>query len=257
MNDRLDEIRRRAAKRKRERQTQHTKRKQVSSYVMRDEEKYGNASYTSYESGPDGNKEHPLFNKELFLFKILASAILVLVVGIMFQNQSAALEKPREFVTSTMKQSFQFTAFSSWYEEQFGKSLALLPLPQDTEKIQGSEDYVMPASGKVYESFETNGQGVMVETMAHSEVEAMDGGHVTFVGKKSDTGKTVIIQHEDETYTWYGQLGEVEVKLFDFVKTGQVIGRTTTLEDGSKGMFYFAIQKGNDFIDPMQVISFE
>ncbi|WP_223702908.1 M23 family metallopeptidase [Sutcliffiella deserti] len=257
MNDRLDEIRRRAAKRKRARQTQLTKHKQVSSYVMKDEEKYGNSGYSSYESGPDGNKEHPLFNKELFLFKILASAILVLVVGIMFQSQSAALEKPREFVSNTMGQSFQFAAFSTWYEDQFGKSLALLPLPDDKEQERMNAEYAMPASGVVFESFESNGQGVMVETLAHSKVEAMNEGWVMFVGNKPETGKTVIIQHADETETWYGQLGEVDVKLYDFIATGKEIGRTTTLEDGSKGLFYFAIKKGNEFIDPMQVISFE
>ncbi|WP_078379533.1 M23 family metallopeptidase [Sutcliffiella halmapala] len=257
MNERLDEIRRRAAKRKRTRQTQLTKHKQVSSYVMRDEEKYGN-SYTSFEGGTDGNKEHPLFNRELFLFKILASAILVLVIGIMFQNQSAALEKPKQFVVDTMDKSFQFTAFTSWYEEQFGKPLALLPsTPKEKEVDQVKVEYAIPASGKVFESFQSNGQGVMVETLAGSKVEAMKNGTVTFVGIKQETGKTVIIQHADDTYSWYGQLGEVDVKFMDFIKTGTAIGRTTTLEDGSKGMFYFAIQKGNEFIDPMQVISFE
>lgn len=257
MNERLDEIRRRAAKRKRTRQTQLTKHKQVSSYVMKDEEKYGNG-YSSFEGSPDGNREHPLFNKELFLFKILAAAILVLVVGIMFQNQSAALEKPKQFVVDTMDQSFQFTAFTTWYENQFGKPLALLPTPtNEKESEQVNVEYVMPASGKVFESFESNGQGVMVETLADSKVDAMRNGTVTFVGVKPETGKTVIIQHADDTYSWYGQLGEVDVKFMDFIKTGTAIGRTTTLEDGSKGMFYFAIQKGNEFIDPMQVISFE
>jgi stage IV sporulation protein FA len=255
MNERIAEIRRRAAKRKRTRQNQLTKPK--TSYAMRDEEKYGGTGYSYYEGGPDGNKEHPLFNKELFLFKILASAILVLVVAIMFQNPSSALEKPKQFVSNTMGHSFQFAAFSNWYEEQFGKSLALLPLPNNANQEKVDSDFVVPASGKVFESFESNGQGVMVETLAHSNVEAMNGGTVTFVGNKKETGKTVIIQHADNTYTWYGQLGDVEVKLFDFIKTGDVIGKTTVLEDGSKGMFYFAIQKDNEFIDPMQVISFE
>ncbi|MGD6774354.1 peptidoglycan DD-metalloendopeptidase family protein [Sutcliffiella horikoshii] len=260
MNDRIAEIRRRAAKRRRQRQNQLPKRNNIGStqQLVRDEERYGGSSYTSYEGGPDGGGGHPLFNKELFLFKILASAILVLVVAIMFQNPTSTFEKPRQFVSETMEQSFQFAAFTSWYEDKFGKSLALLPLPKNTEQPNvNADDYVIPASGRVFESFEANGQGVLVETMAHSNVEAMNGGFVSFVGNREDTGKTVIIQHPDDSYTWYGQLGEVEVKLFDFIETGDVLGKTTVLEDGSKGMFYFAIQKDNEFIDPMQVISFE
>jgi stage IV sporulation protein FA len=260
MNDRIAEIKRRAAKRRKQRQNQLPKRNNLgpTQHIIRDEERYGGSGYSSYESGPDGNGGHPLFNKEMFLFKILASAILVLVVAIMFQNPSSVFDKPRQFVSKTMEQSFQFAAFTNWYEEKFGKSLALLPLPNNSAQPQvNPDDFVIPASGRVFESFEVNGQGVMVETMAHSNVEAMNGGFVSFVGVKEDTGKTVIIQHADNSYTWYGQLGEVEVKLYDYIETGDVLGKTTVLEDGSKGMFYFAIQKDNEFIDPMQVISFE
>ncbi|CAG9619493.1 M23 family metallopeptidase [Sutcliffiella rhizosphaerae] len=258
MNDRLAEIRKRAAKRKRQRQQRLPARDRVSSDILRDEDRYGGSSFSSFEGGPEGNRDHPLFNGRNFLFKILASAILLLVVAIMFQKPAGGTwEKPRQFVLNTMEESFQFTAFSNWYEGKFGKSLALLPLPPNNKKPLADEELVIPASGKVFESFEANGQGVMVETVAYSKVEAMKSGRVTFVGKKPDIGKTVIVQHADATYSWYGQLENVDVKLYDFIETGDVIGQTTILEDGSKGMFYFAIQKDNEFIDPMQVISFE
>lgn len=86
MNERLAEMRRRAAKRKRERGHQLPKRNKTISSIVKDEERYGGSSFTSFEGGPDENKHHPLFSKGHFLFKILASAILVLVVAILFQK---------------------------------------------------------------------------------------------------------------------------------------------------------------------------
>lgn len=41
--------------------------------------------------------------------------------------------KPQQFVTNTMEESFQFAAFTEWYEEKFGGSLALLPLPESKD----------------------------------------------------------------------------------------------------------------------------
>ena len=39
-----------------------------------------------------------------------------------------------------------------------------------------------------------------------SVVEAMSEGIVRYVGKRDDTGNTVIIQHADGTETWYGHI---------------------------------------------------
>ena len=89
----------------------------------------------SYESGPIEEANHPLFRKEVFIFKILASACLVLIVAIMFRNQTPILDPAREFVTKSMQEDFQFAAVSDWYESTFGKQLALLPT-SDTDKTK-------------------------------------------------------------------------------------------------------------------------
>lgn len=258
MNDRVKEFKKRAAKRKHDRLNNRVKQKQITSYVMKEDEKYGGqTSYTSvYEGG--GSNEHPLFHKEVFLFKVLASAILVLVIAIMFKQPQAVLDKPRQFVERSMEESFQFAAFTNWYENQFGDALALFPgTGSKSTNEQTDIQYAVPASSRVMENFETNGQGIMVETDVHAPVTAMNEGWVTFAGNKSDTGTTVILQHVDGSYSWYGQLGSVDVKLFDLVPKGTEVGRTSASEDGTKGVFYFAIQKDDQFIDPTQVISFE
>ncbi|WP_096153201.1 MULTISPECIES: M23 family metallopeptidase [Bacillus] len=259
MNEQIEAMKKRAAKRRQNKLKNRTRQSQVSSYMLKDEEKYSN-TYTSFEDGPMDGNGHPLFNKEAFIFKILASAILVLVVGIMFKDGSPTFEKPRQFVVQSMEQSFQFAAVSKWYEDRFGSLSAILPAqlqPTRTNPEQTNTQYAVPATSRVMENFESNGQGILVETILHSKVEAMNEGWVNFVGKKPDTGNTIIVQHPDKTQTWYGHLATIDVKLFQFVETGTELGRTSESSDGTNGVFYFAIKKEDQFIDPIQVISFE
>lgn len=260
MSSRADEFRKRVKKRKRER-TRETEKWRQQMTLPEDEERYGFERISSYESNHPEDP-HPLFNKEKFLFKLLASACLFLFVAIIFRNEASSLDSARSFVKKSMNEDFQFAAVSEWYETKFGKPLALLPVKNKVEKVQDDpphheQQYALPASGTIVENFETNGQGIMVETGKNAEVDAMNEGFIRFAGLKDDLGKTVIIQHADQTETWYGNLEEIHVNLFDFIKKGKVVGTVSEGSDATKGAFYFAIKQGDDFINPVQVIQFE
>lgn len=256
-----EEIRRRIAKRKREKGSSEKGPEREITWPGEDE-KYGFNNYSSYEPGKD-EVVHPLFKKEVFIFKILASALLFLVIAIMFRENTATFAPAKDFVLKTMEQDFKFATVSKWYEDQFGKPLALLPFSgeeNEGKKNVVDKNSVVPVfSGKVLENFEKNGQGIMIETTKGAPVEAMNEGNVMFAGVKEDTGKTVIIQHADQTETTYGNLEEIKVSLYEFIKTETVVGTASesTGEDKTKGRYYFAIKKGDDFIDPIQVIRFE
>ncbi|RFB17673.1 M23 family peptidase [Bacillus sp. HNG] len=258
MSNRANEIRRRIEKRKRARySTSVTPRKAVPPFLASDEERYGGSTYSSFDGGP-GEGGHPLFRKEVFLFKVLLSAILVLSIGIIFKNQSPTFENVRHFVTSTMETEFQFAAVTEWYKDTFGSPLTLIPINQNKEESNTATPgkYAIPAAGKVTESFEANGQGVIVETDS-KVVESMNSGYVKEVSVKGELGKTVVIKHSDGSETWYGNLGSVDVRLYDYVEKGQEVGKVEEPEGDNKGTYYFAIKQGETFIDPIQVIKFE
>ncbi|MGJ7912290.1 peptidoglycan DD-metalloendopeptidase family protein [Neobacillus sp. LXY-1] len=254
-----DEIRRRIAKRKRENGTSaKTPERQI--YWPGDDEKY-EYNYISPSYGSDGDDGHPLFKKEVFFFKILASVLLFLAVAILFRNHSATFEPARTVVLKTMDQDFKFAVVSKWYEDKFGKPLALLPFSDDkkaAEKVEVQKGAV-EVSGKILENFEKNGQGIMIETSKGAAVQAINDGFVRFVGEKEGLGKTVIIQHSDQTETWYGNLGTIKVKLYEYIEKSAVVGTVseTSGEDKTKGKYYFAVKKGDQFIDPIKVIRLE
>ncbi|WP_420491442.1 peptidoglycan DD-metalloendopeptidase family protein [Neobacillus drentensis] len=206
---------------------------------------------------------HPLFKKEVFFFKILASALLFLAVAILFRNHTVKLEPARDFVTSQMDKDFKFAVVSNWYEEKFGKPLALLPFTDDKtsdqKTVAENQNLSVPAMGKILENFQKNGQGIMIETGKGAAVQAINDGLVTFAGVKEGLGKTVIIQHADKSETWYGNLDDVKVNLYEYVEKRTVVGTVSasTGIDKTKGQYYFAIKKDDNFIDPIQVIRFE
>ncbi|MBO1514771.1 M23 family metallopeptidase [Metabacillus bambusae] len=261
MSHRADEVRKRIAKRKRERGLSETSEtSKPTSLFLSDEERYGVYSPPTYEGGPNkDNGDHPLFRTEVFMFKVLFSAIIVLVTAIVFKNSAPIFQDVKSTITYSLEEEFQFAAVSSWYRDRFGEPLALFETKteesKDSEGATQSAEFAVPANGKVLETFEDNGQGIMVETDRPS-VEAMNEGIIIEAGEKSDTGLTIVLQHADGTKSWYGNLDKIDVALYDFVEKGKELGKTK-LSENQKGTYYFAIKKGDAFIDPIQVIQFE
>lgn len=255
-----EEIRRRIAKRKKEMGTQEKSPIRQIEWPG-DDESYG-FNYSSSSAGSDGEGGHPLFKKEVFFFKVLASVLLFLVVAILFRNHTATLDPARDAIVKTMDKDFKFATVSKWYEDKFGKPLALLPFT-DSDKTGKKEvvenNSAVEVSGRLLENFKKNGQGIMIETQKGAGVQAINDGFVRFAGVKDGLGNTVIIQHSDGSETWYGNLDAIKVKLYDFVEKKTVVGSVSSSsgEDKTKGKYYFAIKKGDDFIDPIQVIRFE
>jgi stage IV sporulation protein FA len=264
MSQRAEEIRKRIARRKKERQ-QHlspnigSKNSKRPPYFVREEEKHGIGPFDSYDGGEGSSNGHPLFQKEWFMLKILASACLILIVAILYKDGTGKFQAAQHFVTKTMETEFQFATVSSWYEKQFGKPLALIPTGKEQKVESTPIDYAIPVTGgRILENFQTNGQGIMVETGLNNFVEAMNEGNVIYFGGKENIGGiTVVIQHSDGSESWYGNLETVNVNLYDFVEKGSKVGKATENETGDNGTFYFAIKKGDTFIDPIQVINFD
>lgn len=206
---------------------------------------------------------HPLFSKETFIIKIFISIILFFSIAILFRQPHDNVSTIRQWVTHTFEQDFQFASIANWYEQQFGKPLALLPerlqRDQNTETVNqaGQLDYAIPVNGKVIEPFHVERKGIMLETGIDATIECVQDGFVVFIGEREGLNQTVIVQHHDGSESWYGNLASVDVALYDYIESGRSIGTALTDNDGQNGMFFFALKQGESFIDPIQVMSFD
>ncbi len=211
----------------------------------------------------DEREQSILERNEFFLFRSLVAICLFLMIGIVFKVDAPTLTPVRQFVSDAYEHEFQFATIAHWYEQHFGRPLALLPTADDTDEItEGEQDeihYALPATGTIYEDFEENGKGIIVETEIGTKVEAIRGGYVISVGEDQEgsLGKTVVVQHYDGTESVYGMLDTIEVNIYDHIKAGTTIGTVSTDERGTKGIFYLGLKKNDDYIDPSDVLRFD
>src|SRR5699024_6410930 len=102
------------------------------------------------------------------------------------------------------------------------------------------------------ETFQENGKGVRIVSDQDTKVAVVKEGTVLFAGNKKDTGKTVIVQHVDQSKSIYGQLSNIEVHSYQSVQANQTIG--TYKPESAEEAMYFAIEKNREYMDPIQVI---
>ncbi|ALC81849.1 MULTISPECIES: M23 family metallopeptidase [Bacillus] len=257
MKHRGDDIRKRFAKelKKRKAQNDHVTKTKLDTPkwpAVEGDKQDSSAAYQ--EDLSEKNSRHPLFSN-FFLFKCLISACLVLIAAITYKSDDTPFDRLKPYFSTTFTEEFQFAAVNRWYESNFGNPLAFLMNNKEgtNEPVEVNRD--LPASGKIQETFKDNGEGVKIETSSQ-EIKSIKEGYIIDISKDPKTGLTVVIQHADNSYSSYGELEEINVSLYQFVDKGSEIGKIHMSEE-NKGVYFFAIKQGENYIDPKQVISFE
>ncbi|MBS3679454.1 M23 family metallopeptidase [Ornithinibacillus massiliensis] len=183
------------------------------------------------------------------MLKGIFSVMLFFSIAIIWQNDAEFFDKPREWTSNVLTEDFPFASVYKWYKDSFGTPLAFSP--SDKEEVEEAA-LVLPVSGNVMETFQSNGKGIMIAPQETTAVAALSEGVVIFAGKKQDTDKTVIIQHADGSTSTYGFLSSIDVHLYQVVNSQHRLGEFTPTADNE--MVYFAIEKDNEYVDPVQVI---
>ncbi|WP_078555352.1 M23 family metallopeptidase [Bacillus alkalicellulosilyticus] len=263
MDKNLDKIRRKIDMRRREAHgTVKKKERSAPVFYERHDEARDEPDFYLFQDREEEKKED-FINKDWLMMRSLIAVVVFLVTAILFNNTATSLEGARQFIKTSFEQELKFDAIAGWYENQFGKPLALLPFTtevalDDYEDYSPEMVYAVPASGVITENFQQNGRGVLVETGMNEGVEAVKSGVVIFVGEEDNLGMMVGIRHYDDgSESWYGMLSDVDVALYDPITSGHKIGTVSSNEEVEKGIYYFALKQGEKYVDPIDVISFE
>ncbi|SHF65518.1 M23 family metallopeptidase [Ornithinibacillus halophilus] len=220
--------------------------KQFISPLPTDEEKHG--YYPNIFDGiGQGNQKSELISG--MILKGTLSIILFFGIGIMWQLDSAMLEKPKQWTSNALTEEFPFANVYHWYNQTFGSPMAFSPTNTANGEMQS---LVLPVIGSVTESFQANGTGIKIAPTEKSPVTALSGGVVIFAGKTNETQRTITVQHTDGSESTYGNLSSIDVHLYQPVQANQIIGEFSPTTENET--VYFSIEKDNQYIDPIQVI---
>ncbi len=182
-----------------------------------------------------------------FLIKTFLATTLFFASTLLLTNQDGWLEKPHQFTKQLYTVEFPFATVNAWYQAKFGAPLAL-----QQKQINEEEPLALPVSGEISQTFQENGEGVLISSAEEKEVVAIQSGTVLFAGKDRETGNTIILQHEDRSKSIYGNLSTLDVHSYQSIEANQAIG--TFEPEAATDKMYFAIEKNQQFMDPIQVI---
>ncbi|GAE27682.1 stage IV sporulation protein FA [Halalkalibacter wakoensis JCM 9140] len=265
MSKNLNKVRKKLENRRRQ-INQHTKHRERTVPMLMHRQEDARDEPDFYMPPSSLPKEPKLHGKkgDYFLFRLMAAVCIFLMTAILFQSTVPQAEGAKRLVQQTYEQEIEFAAIANWYENQFGRPLALLPNNQNMAQGDPNEQvemvYAVPASGIISQDFDQDGRGILIETGMNAEIEAVKGGQVSRVGADEEggnLGKTVTVKHYDGTEAVYGMLDKVEVNVYDHIEAGYKVGTVSTNEEAQKGIFYFALKDGEKYINPSEVISFE
>ena len=149
------------------------------------------------------------------MMKGILSAILFIVSAIILHSNTDFFSKPKQWAYEALGEEFPFATVHQWYQDTFGTPLSFTPDRQPI--IQDAEPVLLPITGDVVETFQTNGSGIMIAPDTASVVSSWDGGVVIFSGNDRQKGQTIVIQHADKSKTTYGYLSSIDVHLYQYV----------------------------------------
>ena len=149
-------------------------------------------------------------NTSVFFTKLLLSIILTLIALILIKS------------SSNFKTNF--------YKEVYTTNISFAPLTEIYNKYIGNLDIINKSSYQpvfneelIYDSSESYLDGVKLE-LSSNLVSINERGIVVFIGEKEGYGNTIIIQRIDGIDEWYGGIVNTNVKLYDYVEKGELLG---------------------------------
>ena len=149
-------------------------------------------------------------NTTIFFMKLLITIIITLIILIIMKSSN----------------SFKTT----FYKEVYSTNISFAPLTKIYNKYIGNLDIFNNVITEavfneqlVYNTKENYLDGVKLE-LDNNLVPINESGIVVYIGEKEGYNNTIIIQRIDGVDEWYGGIINTDVKLYDYVEKGTLLG---------------------------------
>jgi stage IV sporulation protein FA len=165
-------------------------------------EKYKKAYY---------KKHHLVKRKYKFVNKLLVLGILFVGVLITVKVNPTAASWVK---THVYMDNFSFAQIENWYHKYIGGIFS-----------SNDDEVTQVFSGTIpYTSLEPYYDGVRLKVSSGSVVESLLSGIIVSIGETEHYGNTIVVEQVDGVSVWYGNVDVSDVKLYDYVEKGQILG---------------------------------
>ncbi len=152
------------------------------------------------------HKTKSFFSK--FLSKFMVLIIIMLLVLILLKIYP-------DLESKIFNTNINLSGLNTLYTKYFGD---ILPIKKESSSSTVSKETIKYSKAKKYKD------GVNLTVSNEYTVVSQNAGLVIFKGEKENYGNTVVIQRPDGIEIWYGNLKNINVSLYDYIKQGQILG---------------------------------
>ena len=170
------------------------------------------------------NKIYSFFNKLLVCFIIGITCLILMKSNSKFKNY---IEK------NVFKDNISFAYINNLYNKYLGNVLPSYKT-EDTTPVF-SEKLAYKNYNKYYD-------GYKLEVNNNYLVPIIESGIVVYSGEMENYGNVIIIEGIDGVDIWYGNIKNINVKLYDYVKKGDYLGEVNS------NYLYLVFEKNKEYI---------
>lgn len=157
-------------------------------------------------------------NFKSFLFKILIKSLLVIVLflsSLIYIKQSD--KNKDKFEKIVYNNSLSFAKIYNVYQKYLGDVIPFKNIYKDNTKVVSSDKLT-------YSNIKKENNGYILDVSNMYSIGALNSGIIIKI-EENDTYKTMItIQNEEGLNITYGLLSDLNVKLYDYVEQGEILG---------------------------------
>lgn len=171
------------------------------------------------------------------IIKSLICIIFFLIIGIISKKNY----QYKEIINNKLyKETISFSKFEQIYNKYLG---GIFPLEIKNE--------ILPVFNETlnYKEIISYKEGAKLKVENNYLIPNTESGIITFIGKKEDYGTVIILQTKDNINIWYGNICNYNVKLYDHLNKGEIIGETCNDE------LYLIYKKNKEVLDYKKYIS--
>lgn len=173
---------------------------------------------------------------KLFLLKFVTITLLFCFLTILVKSNTNIKNSIYKYVYNT---NISFSSIKKFYNNHIGNIIPFQNIFEDKKVFNEKLEY---------KELSTYNKGVKLKLSDNYSIPVIKGGIVIFVGEKENLGKTVIVQQSDGIDAWYGNLSNINVKLYDYIEDNFILGEAANNE------LYLEFQKDGVNIDYKEVL---
>lgn len=192
--------------------------KEISRLKDEMKKKRGNKRSTPKKSSMvEVDRQKKIINYTInYAIKVLVTVVITLGIFIALKSN---MHFKTEFYRYVYDTNFNFASVNQLYKKYVGSDIPFQNLFVSKTK-EVFDEKLKYSDAHIYKD------GVELTVDASYLVPVQQSGIVVFIGEKEGYGNCVIVQQVDGVDLWYGNINQANVKLYDYVEKGTLLGET-------------------------------